>query len=202
MSKAQTGGGRLHAMRLLALVLAPIVFFALTESVLAVVGFGGHPALFTASVHWPGHREANPDVVQRYFPGRATQLGIEAIAFSDEKDPGSVRIVVQGGSTAAGFPYGRWAGLAGMLGDRLDAARPESKIEVITTAMAAVNSYSLLDFVDEIIAIEPDAVLIYAGHNEYLGIFGAGSALTKQRSRVATRVHLWLSRFRTYQWID
>ena len=42
--------------------------------------------------------------------------------------------------------------------------------------MAAVSSYVLLDFADEIIAQQPDAVMIYAGHNEYLGIGGVGSS--------------------------
>ena len=49
--------------------------------------------------------------------------------------------------------------------------------------MAAVNSYVLLDFVDEILDVDPDAVLIYAGHNEYLGVFGVASGLTATRSR-------------------
>jgi tetratricopeptide (TPR) repeat protein len=49
--------------------------------------------------------------------------------------------------------------------------------------MPAVNSYTLLDFTDEIIRQQPDAVLIYAGHNEYLGILGVGSALSAGRSR-------------------
>jgi len=53
---------------------------------------------------------------------------------------------------------------------------PDRSVEVINTAMAAVNSYTLLDFADEIIAEKPDAVLIYAGHNEFYGALGVGSA--------------------------
>lgn len=181
------------------LLLAPLVFFGLAELSLAIVGFGGWPPLFVDAPSAPGFRQANSQVMQRYFPGRPTKLGIDPIVFEKEKPAGAIRLVVQGGSTAAGFPYGRWAGLAGMLGDRLEAVYPERDIEVVTTALAAVNTYTLLDFVDEIIEIEPDAVLIYAGHNEYVGIFGAGSALTARRSRAATELHLRLSRFRVYQ---
>ena len=43
--------------------------------------------------------------------------------------------------------------------------------------MSAVSSYTLLDFSDEIVDYQPDAILIYAGHNEYLGILGVGSVL-------------------------
>jgi Tfp pilus assembly protein PilF len=86
-----------------------------------------------------------------------------------------------------------------MLGDRLEATFPDREIEVISTAMAAVNSYTLLDFVDEIIEIEPDAVLIYAGHNEYLGIMGVGSALSPARFRGAARLNLALRKLRIHQ---
>ncbi|MFT5442509.1 MAG: tetratricopeptide (TPR) repeat protein [Myxococcota bacterium] len=191
-----------NGLRILLPVVAPLVFFAVFELLLAIVGFGGRPALFVDSENLAGMREANPSVIQRYFPGRDTKLGIDPIPFHATKPEGTLRLVVQGGSSAAGFPFGRWAGLAGMLGDRLEGQYPENEIEVISTAMAAVNSYTLLDFVDEIIDIAPDAVLIYAGHNEYLGIFGAGSALTAERSRGATLTHLKLSRFRVYQLLE
>lgn len=51
----------------------------------------------------------------------------------------------------------------------------QRRIEVVTTAVSAVTSYTLLDFVDEIIEQSPDAVVIYAGHNEYVGLLGVGS---------------------------
>jgi tetratricopeptide (TPR) repeat protein len=191
-----------RVLRGVLLLAAPFVFFAALEVALATLGYGGRYPLFVESQNMPGRLEPNAKVVQRYFPGRDTKLGIDPILFQKTRSADSLRIVVQGGSTAAGFPYGRWAGLAGMLGDRLEAAQPGREIEVISTAMAAVNSYTLLDFVDEIIEIEPDVVLIYAGHNEFLGIFGAGSALTTQRSRAATLAHLKLSRFRVYQLMD
>ncbi len=191
-----------RVLRAIVLVSAPLAFFAFFELALMVVGFGGRHALFVESRDMAGMLEPNSRAIQRHFPGRETKLGIDPITFRARKSDEGVRIVVQGGSTAAGFPYGRWAGLAGMLGDRLEAAYPDREIEVISTAMAAVNSYTLLDFVDEIIEIEPDVVLIYAGHNEFLGILGAGSALTSQRSRAATLLHLELSRFRVYQLME
>jgi lysophospholipase L1-like esterase len=150
----------------------------------------------------PGYRQAGPQVIRRYA-GAAVALNaaIEPIPFRREKPEDSFRIVVQGGSTAAGFPYGRWGGLAGMLGDRLEATFPEREIEVITTAMAGVNSNTLVDLVDEIIDIEPDAVLVYAGHNEYLGVLGVGSALTAASAQ-ETGLQLWLRRLGLYQIIE
>lgn len=183
-----------------ATALVPPAFFVVVELALRLLGIGGAYPLFVDAPGMPGFRQASPDVIQRYATGAVqVSAAIEPIPFLAEKPPDVYRIVVQGGSTAAGFPYGRWAGLAGMLGDRLEADLPEKKIEVITTAMAAVNSYTLLDLVDEIIEIEPDAVLVYAGHNEYLGVLGVGSALSARSSREATLLYLKLRRLRVYQ---
>lgn len=162
------------------------------------MGFGGSYPLFVPSPDVPEHLHANPDVIQRFYP-QAPELAIDPIPFLAEKPPDGFRIVVQGGSSAAGFPYGRWGSLAGMLGDRLEATFPERDVEVVSTAMAAVNSYALRDFVDEIQAIEPDTVLIYAGHNEYLGIFGVGSGLASGRLRSLALLRLELGRYRVYQ---
>jgi tetratricopeptide (TPR) repeat protein len=139
--------------------------------------------------------------VRRYFPGRDSAPGIqiETGFFLADKPANGLRIVIQGGSTAAGFPYGLGASPAGMLERRLRHAFPHRTVEVINTAMSAVNSYTLLDFVDEIIAIDPDLVVVYAGHNEYLGLFGVGSRLSVAASPWITRAHLALSRLRIYR---
>jgi lysophospholipase L1-like esterase len=168
---------------------------------LRLCGFGGSYPLFVDAEGMPGYLQANPRLIQRYY-AQSPELSIDAIPFKSEKLPDSYRMVVQGASTAAGFPYGRWGGLAGMLGDRLEATFPDREIEVISTAMAGVSSYTMLDLVDEIIEIEPDAVLIYAGHNEYLGIMGVGSGLATARFRRATLLRLELRKLRIYQLLE
>ena len=65
--------------------------------------------------------------------------------------------------------------------------------------MAAVNSYTLLDLADEVVAVQPDAVLIYAGHNEYVGALGAASSEALGGSPAVVRAYLRLRRFRTVQ---
>jgi tetratricopeptide (TPR) repeat protein len=166
------------------------------------VGFGGSYPLFVDDPGLPGARYASSEVMRRYTHSAGEPTArIDPFLFKREKPADGYRIVVQGGSTAAGFPYGRWGGLAGMLGDRLEAAFPDREVEVISTAMAAVNSYTLADLVDEIIEIEPDAVLVYAGHNEFVGLLGVGSALTSATSLSAARLSLRLRHLRIYQLI-
>ncbi|MCG6899461.1 MAG: tetratricopeptide repeat protein [Gammaproteobacteria bacterium] len=163
----------------------PLLFFLLLEAGLRLAGYGHSYPLFLPVAEAPGFLQANPNIVKRFVIDEfaTPNIKIHATRFPEQKAPGTFRVVVQGGSTAAGFPYGYGASLAGMLQQRLQATYPDVNFEIITTAMPAVNSYTLLDFTDEIIRQQPDAVLIYAGHNEYLGILGVGSALSAGRSR-------------------
>ena len=185
-------------------LLLPVLLFAAVEGGLRLAGYGQTYPLFIASEQFQGFQQPNPAVINRYFPdpSAAPEVSPDTVYFKQQKSQQSFRIVIQGGSSAAGFPYGRFGSLQGMLEQRFKRLYPDREIEVINTAMAAVNSYTLLDFVDEIIAIEPDLVLIYAGHNEYLGIMGAGSTLAAKGGRFATLAHLYLSDFRLYQWFQ
>jgi len=172
----------------------PLLFFALLEGAIRALGLTPVEPLFVDGP--PGYLRPNEAVVARFFihPSRAPRVSIDTTFFRKDKSDDLFRVVVQGGSSAAGFPYGKWASLAGMLGQRLKRGAPDRDIEVISTAMSAVNSYSLLDFAAEIIAIEPDAVLIYAGHNEYLGVLGVGSSFGAGHSPAVTRALLALRR--------
>ncbi|MDJ0928764.1 MAG: tetratricopeptide repeat protein [Gammaproteobacteria bacterium] len=170
----------------------PLVFLALLEGGIRLLGVVQQEPLFVDGP--PGYLRPNEAVVNRFFmhESRAPQVSIDTTFFRREKSVDTFRVVVQGGSSAAGFPYGKWASLSGMLGQRLRRIAPERQIEVVSTAMSAVNSYALLDFAEEIISIQPDAVLIYAGHNEYLGILGVGSAFGAGFSPARTRMLLAL----------
>ncbi|MGL1958059.1 MAG: hypothetical protein OCD00_12170 [Colwellia sp.] len=184
----------------------PFAFFALLEGGLRFFDYGRTVALFMENPAAPQYLLPRPDVVKRYFPkdSPVPSVTIETNFFLKEKpaptqNGSAVRIFVQGGSTAAGFPFGYGASIAGMLDYRLKQTFPERSVEVINTALAAVNSYTILDFTDEIIAQQPDAVLIYAGHNEYLGILGVGSAYTAANSQAATLLYLKLKELRIFQ---
>jgi lysophospholipase L1-like esterase len=86
-----------------------------------------------------------------------------------------------------------------VLDQRFERAFPDREVEVISTAMAAVNSYALLDFSDEILAQHPDVIVIYVGHNEYLGILGVGSSLRMASRPWLTRAFLLARDWRLFQ---
>lgn len=180
----------------------PFVLLAGAELALRAAGYGRDvEPLFIASPTQPGYLQANPRVVTRFFtdPMQAPSVSIETAYFRTQKQAGTFRVFVQGESSAAGFPYGLGASLAGVLDQRLERAFPSREIEVISTAMAAVNSYALLDFADEIIVQQPDAVLIYVGHNEFLGILGVGSSMRLAATPGITRAFLAARDWRLFQ---
>jgi len=201
----QSGEGRSRARTALFTLLAiafPFLLLALVEGALRLGGYGRDlEPLFIEAPGRSDYRQANPKVVERFFadPSAAPNVSIETAYFKAAKSPGTFRVVVQGASSAAGFPYGLGASLAGMLEQRLRRSYPDREIEVISTAMAAVNTYALVDFAEEILAEQPDAIVIYVGHNEYLGILGVGSTLRFASSPWVTRAVLAVRELRLFQ---
>ena len=197
---------RVRRQRLLLLitVLTPLLLLLLAEGVLRVAGVGAREPLFVPVASAPGYLQPNEAVIQRFFPDprRAPRVAIDTQWFPAKKPAGTFRIVVQGESSAAGFPYGRWASPAALLQQRLQRMYPGRRIEVINTGMAAVTSYVLLDFADEILALEPDAVVVYAGHNEYLGVGGVGSSYVAAKSPALARTVAALRHLHLYRALE
>jgi len=177
----------------------PAVFFVLLEVGLRLVGFGDDYPLFVPVPEALDYQVMNREVARRYFRREARVPTGPHDVFLARKDTNVVRIVVQGGSSAAGYPYYYGGSFSRMLEQRLQQSWPERHIEVVNTAVAAVNSYAMLDLADAILAIGPDAVVIYAGHNEYYGALGVGSSESIGQSRFVIRLYLKLHSWRTMQ---
>lgn len=179
--------------------LTPLLFFAVLELGLRIGGFGGRYPLFVPAPAAPDYLVLNSEMARRYFTQQVrVPTGLHDV-FAAQKDSSTVRIFVQGASSAAGYPYYYGGSFSRMLEQRLQQTYPERRVEVINTAVAAVNSYALLDQSHEILAHAPDAVLIYAGHNEFYGALGVASAESLGRSRWAVNLYLALQKFRVVQ---
>ncbi len=188
------------------LVLLPVVILLMLEFGLRAFNYGASYPLFipVPQEQYADYLRPNPHILKRYFsdPTQAPQIAPESLLFKKAKGKNTIRIVVQGGSTAAGFPYGISGSLAVQIKQRFKRLYPNKEIEIVSTAMAAINSYMMLDFVEEIIAIEPDLVLIYAGHNEYLGILGVGSGFTSSAGHATNLLFLKLKDLRVVQLVQ
>ena len=106
--------------------LLPILLLGVTEGVLRALDVAPRIPLFIPHPQFPQYSLANPAAAGRLFsrPEAAPNVSIETGFFDTRRSPESLRLVVQGGSSAAGFPYGYGASPAAMLEQRLRRENP------------------------------------------------------------------------------
>ncbi len=180
-------------------VLIPVLFFILLEIGLRVFNYGTDYTQFITINNYPDKYFLNPAVSLKYFSNLNTAPGVINDAFDIEKKKNAFRVFVLGGSSTAGWPYVPNASFSRQLKRRLELLYPENIIEVINCGISAINSYTIRDFVPAIIKQKPDLILIYAGHNEYYGALGAGSAISMGQSRFLKNAYITLMDYKTTQ---
>lgn len=173
-SVSTSEGSKLLTFRII-LVAMPFLIFLLFEGLLRIGGYGPNLDIFITHENNPKYWVTNPSVGRRYFFVKDVTPATSYDAILKSKPENGYRIFVLGGSTTAGFPYYHNGAFPRMLQTRLESVFPERTIEIMNLGMPAVNSYTLLDLTDELMAFEPDAFLIYAGHNEFYGALGIAS---------------------------
>lgn len=165
---------KLLIFKISAVVLA-LIFIVLLEVVLRFAGYGSNFPLFIEAENKPGYIYMNLNVSNKYFLGTNNATTGYRELFKSEKDPGTRRIFVLGASTGIGYPYLKNGSFHRWLQYAMNESFPEENIEIINLSLTAINSYTIRDFGKEIVHYDPDAVLIYAGHNEYYGALGVGA---------------------------
>ena len=183
------------------LVVLPLLTLFVLEVSLRAFNYGQNLSLFTSTLTTPGDKDylqINRRVAHRYFPKGHYIPRPTSDRFLKEKPQGSYRIFALGGSTLAGWPYPNNVMFTRLLQRLLSDTFPDRKIEVINLGMAAVNSFMLLDFMDEVVAQNADAILIYAGHNEFYGALGAASTVSLGKIPALIRLYLYLQRFKSF----
>lgn len=182
------------------LLILPILVIVIVELFLRFINYGDNFNLFIniPLENYQQYKIVNPEIGKKYFNKFQHSHPLHDM-FQKEKPENGFRIFVMGSSTVLGFPYEENLAFSKILHERLQDGYPDKHIEVINTAITAINSYTLLDYIDEILKEQPDAILIYAGHNEFYGAFGIGSIEKTYRSRALTFLHLDLLSFRVYQ---
>ena len=183
------------------LVLIPLIFLLLVEVTLRSVNYGSNYKLFTDfNLFGKQYYKINPDYGKKYFYNLPSMVPHNDI-FLKEKPKNGYRIFVIGSSTTAGFPYTSGIMFSRILQARLQDSYPDKQIEIVNTAMTAINSYAFQDKVDEILKAQPDAILIYGGHNEFYGGLGIASKEALGQMRWLKILHLNMLEFKTYQLI-
>lgn len=180
------------------MVAIPIAFFVLLELGLQLAGYGKDYRLFIRQDGLvPGMYYLNPDLSHKYFGDLEGTVFFRDASFKAVKPSNGFRVFVLGGSSVQGFPYAQSASFPSHLQRRLNLLYPDRYIEVVNLGASAVNSHTLLDILPEVLAQQPDLLLIYAGHNEYYGALGAASSRSFGGSRAFTKLMLRLYDFKT-----
>ena len=120
--------------------------------------------------------------------------------FSANKHDATRRIFVLGGSTVQGRPFSTETAFPIWLEMRLRAAFPDTDFEVVNVGGISYASYRVSKLVTEVLQHEPDAIVLYTGHNEFLEDREYGALLE------AGAIQTWLAslsgKIRTVSWLQ
>ena len=181
-------------------VVFPFILLALLEVSLRLTHYGRDLPLFEPAADLPGgYLEAGHEVAARFFPTEQFPPSPPNDVFLAEKPAHSFRVFALGESSTAGFPYPPNAMFSREVADALRDVLPSDTVEVVNLGIAATNTYAIVDFAGEILDQHPDAVMIYAGHNEYYGALGVGSTENLGNFPPFVRLYLKLQRLKTFQ---
>ena len=115
---------------------------------------------------------------QRFFAqykGRLAAAGQMGEHFFVEPVPvNRYRVVFVGASTVQGFPHPRRLAAASFLQAMLADAWPEREVEVVNLGITSIASFAVVQVVEDALVLSPDLVVVYTGHNEFYGLYGAG----------------------------
>ena len=177
----------------------PLIFFLLLEIGLRWGNYMGDLALFSdPGIGKNEYYLPNPNFAARYFFYTKTVPSPSIDVFKQEKTPDIYRVFAMGGSSAAGYPYGFNGTYSRVVKDILQDRMPNKQVEVVNVGISAISSYTLYDQVAEILQQKPDAVLIYAGHNEFYGALGVGSNENLGGFPWFVRGYLKLQQYKTF----
>ncbi|MBD3235442.1 MAG: tetratricopeptide repeat protein [Candidatus Eisenbacteria bacterium] len=200
-SRDRTSGARTSAKAAVALILLGVLLLALllvlTEGLLSVTGVGPSHRLFLRA-HYCGEElyQLNREISQLFFPAWVDRpLAHELLAV--QKSPRAYRILATGASTTMGDPFGYQTAFPALLREMLGDVAPRRDYEIANCACIAISSLDVLLIHRRALDYEPDAILIYTGHNEAYGADGIDTPVQRSfQSRAAAKFWLWFRNLR------
>ena len=137
----------------------------------------------------------NPAYPRRFFAGVAGDLPLGGIRMTprpyvEPAPPEALRVLFAGGSTVQGFPHPRRLSAPSYLQEMLRDLHAGRPVEVFNAGITAVSSFAVARSVEDgLRALEADLVVVYTGHNELYGVYGAASLSQGGRSVWTKGVH-------------
>ena len=143
----------------------------------------------------------NPDYARRFFAGMAEPIrrGIRMTPrpYIEPEPEGALRVLFAGGSTVQGYPHPKRLSAPSYLQEMLSDLFPERQIEVFNAGITAASSFAVARAVEDgVAALGADLVVVYTGHNELYGVYGAASLAQGGQAVWMKRVHYSLVQWR------
>ncbi|MBN1673797.1 MAG: hypothetical protein JXR37_22305 [Kiritimatiellae bacterium] len=195
--RTRAGRGRTWGGRLLLLCI-PFAALCIIEAALRLAGVPRRQEDPFLSPE-PGERLYRPGRLPDGRKGYISRHGPESRfvlpAFPAKKTPGTLRLVVLGGSAATGFPYSGRVAFAEWLKQGLQAAYGGRAVEMLNCAGCGMSMADLTPYVHELLGYEPDAIVLFSGNNEYRDthryrVVRRGSSIAQFLLRTGARLHL------------
>ncbi|MBN8248627.1 MAG: tetratricopeptide repeat protein [Verrucomicrobia bacterium] len=166
--------GRRWAFRLVAMTLPVLVLLAVE---LGMRWSGGlRPTEFWIPASEPGRWMPNPAFASRFVGPSLARMPRSATPAATPAS-NTLRILVFGESAALGDPEPAF-GFSRFLQALLEARLPDRRIEVINTAVTALNSHAIREAARDSRRLSGDFWVIYAGNNEIIGPWGPAATPT------------------------
>ena len=184
-------GPKLWILRALLVVGAPLLCLALVEGGLSLAGRGFQSDFFVP-VEGRAAYTFNDHFGWRFFP-RTQSRGRNPFYLAADKEPGTYRIFVLGGSAANGDTPDEAYSFSRILQAMLQMRFPGAKLEVINVAMVAINSHVVLPIARACAEHDPDLFVVYMGNNEVVGPYGSGTVFGSYSPNLSLiRAGIWL----------
>ena len=187
----------------LAALLLGLVLVALIEGGLRLIPALDPPpfAIPLARVEGRALHAVNPDYARRFFAGMAEPIrrGIRMTPrpYIEPVPKGVLRVLFAGGSTVQGYPHPKRLSAPSYLQEMLGDLFPERQIEVFNAGITAASSFAVARVVEDGgAALGADLVVVYTGHNELYGVYGAASLAQGGQAVWMKRVHYALVQWR------
>jgi tetratricopeptide (TPR) repeat protein len=200
-TKPKPSPSRIWLLRLALMLGVPALLLGLAEGAFRLAGYGHATSFFVASPHHEnGALIENAKFAWRFLPptlARASQPTL----LRREKASATTRVFMFGESAAEGDPEPAF-GMPRLLEVLLEGRFPGRDFEVINAAVTAINSHAILPIARECAGLDGDFWVLYIGHNEVMGPFGAGTVFGRKTPPLSTlRLGLSLKQFRLGQWV-
>ncbi len=169
------------------------------EGLIGLSGYGISDEPFMESESYPGKYITNDNFGRLYFPFSRAKPNISINSMLIEKPASGIRIFVVGENSAFGIPWTPNGKAAQFIHHLLKEAFSENSVEVLDLSIPGINSHGMLNIIKRLAKYDPDAIILYPGHNEFYGSLAPASVDYLGLRRGNIKSYLGFHKYRLFQ---